>query len=141
MVVCLFLTVLGFHCCVGFFSSCRELGLLPSCGVRDSYCCDFSCRRAQAVGRSGFRSCGTRAQWLRLPGSRAQAQWLRSTRGLSYSAACGIFPDQGQTCVSCIGRGILHHRATREALREILMLSSFSISEMFSGSKSLPWTF
>lgn len=62
--VCLFLTVLGFHCCVGFFSSCRELGLLPSCGVRASYCRDFSCRRAQAIGRSGFRSCGTRAQWL-----------------------------------------------------------------------------
>lgn len=29
----LFLTVLGFHCCVGFFSSHREPGLLPSCGV------------------------------------------------------------------------------------------------------------
>ena len=39
--------------------------------------------------------------------------------GLGCSAACGIFPDQGLNSpafnVSCIGRWILNHRATREA--------------------------
>ena len=29
-----FLAVLGLHCCVRFFSSCGEWGLLSSCGVQ-----------------------------------------------------------------------------------------------------------
>ena len=37
--------------------------------------------------------------------------------GLSCSAACGIFPDQGSNpCLPCIGRRILNHCAIREAL-------------------------
>ena len=38
-----------------FFSSCREQGLLSSCGMRDSHCSDFSCG-SQALGCSGFSS-------------------------------------------------------------------------------------
>ena len=34
---------------------------------------------------------------------------------LSCSAVCGVFPDQVSSCVSCTGRRILHHWATREA--------------------------
>ena len=37
-------------------------------------------------------------------------------RGLSCSMACGIFQTRDQTHVSCTGRWILYHRATREAL-------------------------
>ena len=69
-------------------SSYGERGLLSSCGVRVSHCSGFSCGRAQALGHAGFSSCGT---------------------GLSRSVACGIFPDQAQTCVFCIGRWILYH--------------------------------
>ena len=35
--------------------------------------------------------------------------------GLSCSAACGIFLDQGSNRVPCAGRQILNHCATREA--------------------------
>ena len=35
--------------------------------------------------------------------------------GLSCSVACGIFLDRDQTRVSCVGRWILYHWATREA--------------------------
>ena len=35
--------------------------------------------RAQALERTGFSGCGSRAQSLQLPGSRAQAQWLWCT--------------------------------------------------------------
>ena len=37
--------------------------------------------------------------------------------GLSCSAACGIFQDRARTRVSCIGRWILNHCATREVRR------------------------
>ena len=49
----------------------------------------------QSMGSShtGFSSCGTRAQQLWLVGSRAQAVVV--AHGLSCSAACGIFTDQG----------------------------------------------
>ena len=56
---------------------------------------------------------------------------LRSTgstvvaRGLSCSAACGIFLDQGS--ISCIGRRILYHWATRE----VLILSEVEYIFMF----------
>ena len=29
--------------------------------------------------------------------------------GPSFPSICGIFPDQGQTCVPCVGRQILNH--------------------------------
>ena len=52
------------------------------------------CRRgARILGRSGFSSCSTEAQQLRLLGFRAQAQEPRCV--LSCSRACGIFTDQG----------------------------------------------
>ena len=40
--------------------------------------------------------------------------------GLSCSAACGIFPDQGSNPCPRIGRQILNHCAPREALDCIL---------------------
>ena len=35
---------------------------------------------------------------------------------LSFPSICGIFPDQGQTCVPCVGRQILNHGTTRAFL-------------------------
>ena len=52
----LFLAVLGLHCWL--FSSCGEWGLLSS-GVRASHCSGFSCYRAPALERAGFRNCGS----------------------------------------------------------------------------------
>ena len=37
-------------------------------------------------------------------------------QGLSCPLACGIFPNQGLTCVPCIGRWSLNHWTTREVL-------------------------
>ena len=59
----------------------------------------FSCE-IQAPGYSGFSSCSTWAQYLRLPGSRAWLQALEHgsevvIHGLSCSEVCGIFPPQG----------------------------------------------
>ena len=70
------------------FSSCGKQGLLSSCGERASCCGVFSC-------------CGSRSTSSRCVGSVAVAPGLQSTgsivvaHGLSYSAAHGIFPDQG----------------------------------------------
>ena len=52
-----------FCLCWGFvaaraFSSCRERGLLSSCGARASRCSGFSCCPAWAIERVGFSSCG-----------------------------------------------------------------------------------
>ena len=61
-------------------------------------------------------STGSRAfglQYLQLPGSRAQARELRCT-GLVTSRHVGSSWIRDQTRVSCIGRQIPHHWATRE---------------------------
>ena len=83
--------------CVGF--SLRWLLLLRSTGSRSM----------------GFSSCGTQAQQLWLMGSRAQAQqlWPMGLVALQY---VGSSQSRVQTCVPCIGRRILNHCATREAL-------------------------
>ena len=47
-----------------------EWRLLSNCGAWASHCSGFSCCRAQAPGHTGFSSCGTWAQSLRLWGSR-----------------------------------------------------------------------
>ena len=56
------------------FSSCRERGLLSSWGAWASHCSGFSCHGAWTLGRVSFSCCSMQAQWVRLPGSRAQAQ-------------------------------------------------------------------
>ena len=68
-----------FGCAVSFllhwlFSICVEQGLLSSCCVRASLCDGSYCFRPQVLGLTGFSSCSTWAQWLGLPGWRAQAQ-------------------------------------------------------------------
>ena len=53
------LAVLGLHCCMGFFSSCRKWGLLSSGRVQSSYTGDFSCYKASALGHVSFSRCGS----------------------------------------------------------------------------------
>ena len=81
----LFLAVLGLRCCARAFSSCGERGgLSPS---RPLLLRSTDCRHAGSVVVA---------------------------HGLSCSAACGIFPDQGSNPCPCIGRQTLNHCATRE---------------------------
>ena len=62
--ISLFLAGLSLHCLMQAFSSCCTQGLLSSCGTLASHGSDLSCCRAQALGPSGFSSCGTWAQQL-----------------------------------------------------------------------------
>ena len=70
--------------------------------------------------RVGFSSCSTRAQLLWLTGSRAQAQQLWCT-GLVALRHVGSSRTRARTYVPCIGRRILNHCATREALYNIFL--------------------
>ena len=109
----LFLAVLGLSCCARAFSSCGKWGLLFIA------VCRLSLRWllllwSMGSRRTGFTSCGTRAQQLWLVGSRTQAQQLWLT-GLVAPRHVGSSRTRARTCVSCIGRRILNHCATREA--------------------------
>ena len=64
---------------------------------------------------AGFSSCGAWAQQLWLTGSRVQAQQLWRTRLLAPWHV-GSSRTRIQACVPCIGRWILNHCTTREAL-------------------------
>ena len=93
--------------CVGF--SLRWLLLLRSMGSRHM---GFSSCGSWALERR-LSSCGTQAQQLWLTGSRAQAQQLWCT-GLVAPQHVGSSRTRARTHVSCIGRQILNHCATRE---------------------------
>ena len=95
------------------FSSCPEQGLLSSRRVRASGCSDFSCCKAQALVCE-LHLCGTWAQQLQLAGSRAQTQKLWRV-GFVAPWPVGSSWIRDPTCIFCIGRQILDHRATREA--------------------------
>ena len=99
----------------GLFSGFGERGPLSSWGMWASHCGGPFCCRTGAVGNASFSSCNRRAQYLWLPGSRAQAQplWYRGSVATQLVGSSWIWDG---TCVFCIGRQILHHWATREAL-------------------------
>ena len=82
-----------------FAAACRLSLVAVSGGYSLLPCVGFSLPwllLLQSTGSrcTGFSSCSTWAQQLWLAGSRAQAQQC-VVHGLSCSAACGIFPDQG----------------------------------------------
>ena len=83
------------------FSSCGKQRLLSVLSAWASHGSGLYCCGAGARGCVGF------SHWS--VGSVAVAQ------GLSCFVACGTFPDRNQTQVSCIGRQILYHWASREA--------------------------
>ena len=85
----LFLVFLGLCCFAQAFSSCGEWGYFSL------WCMDFS------------------LWWLLLLWSTGSVVVVCR---LSCSMACRIFPDQGSTCVPSIGRWILIHCTTKQAL-------------------------
>ena len=102
------------------FVAARRLSLVVvsgSCSLL--WCAGFSLRwllLLQSTGsrRTGFSSCGMRAQQLRLAGSRAQTQQLWHT-GLVAPRHVGSSWTRNQTCDPCIGRRILNRCTTRAA--------------------------
>ena len=89
----LFLAALGLHCCTQAFSSCSEQGLLFIAVRR------LLIEVASLVVEHGLQACGLQQLWHM--GSAVVARGLQSAgseimaHGLSCSAACGIFLDQG----------------------------------------------
>ena len=77
------------------------------CGVQASRGGGLSHCGARTSGCLGFSSCGVGAQYLQLPGAKAQVQ-MRWT-GFVAPRRMGSSWIRDQTCVSCIGRQILHH--------------------------------
>ena len=103
------------------FVAARGLSLVAASGGYSSLrCAGFSLRwllllRSTGSRRPGFSSCGTRTQPLWLAGSRAQAQQLWCM-GPVTPRLVGSSRTRARTCVPCVGRRILNHCATREAL-------------------------
>ena len=64
---------------IASFSSCSERQLLLTCAAWASHCGDLFCCGAGGLGCLGFSSWAMCVQYLWLPGSRAQAQWLWHT--------------------------------------------------------------
>ena len=103
------------------FVAARGLSLVAASGGYSSLqCTGFSLRWllllwSTGSRHTGFSSCGTWAQQLWLAGSRVQAQQLWHT-GLVAPQHVGSSQTRGRTRVTCIGRWILNHCATSEAL-------------------------
>ena len=99
--------VLGLCCCTDF-----------SLVAVSSGCSSWQCGGLSLQWLLLWQGAGPRAwglQQLQFLGSRAQAQRLWHT-GLVAPRYVESFWARDRTCVSCIGRWILHHSATREAL-------------------------
>ena len=114
----LFLAVLGLCCYARAFSSCGEWRLLFVAMQWLLLLRSMGCRCV------GFSSCSTRARQLWLTGSRAQAQQLWHT-GLVAPRHVGSSRTRVRTHVPCIGRQILKHCTTREALEIVNYLFVF----------------
>ena len=96
------------------FFSCSRWRVLSSCNVQASQIGSFSCA-AQALGHTGFSSCGR--------GLSSYSSWALERRLNSFGTG-GLVAlwhvrfswIRDKTHVSCIGRWILYHWATWEAL-------------------------
>ena len=112
--------VLGL-CCAWAFLQCGEQGLLPSCGAQASHCGGFSrCgARASVAAARGLCICSHQALEHRLSSFGAQAGCSKIRR------VCG---SRDWTFVSCIGRQILYHWVTREALIIFYYLKYFPLT-------------
>ena len=76
------------HCVQAFFS-CSKQGVFSICSVRASHCGGCFCCGALVLGRTGFRSCGSRALEQGLSSCGTQA-WL--LRGMWNLPGPGIKP-------------------------------------------------
>ena len=104
----LFLAVLGLCCCARAFLQLRRVGATLRCGARAPYCSGFSCYRAWSLG--------TRALVVAALRLSSCSAW-----GLVALQHVGSSRTRDQTCVPCIGRRILNHCGTREALQYSFM--------------------
>ena len=84
-----FLALLSHGCCADFSLVAANRGY---CDAQASHCGGFPCCRAQALGCLGFSSCGA---WGQQQGLLQSKGAIVVSHGLSCSATCGIFLDQG----------------------------------------------
>ena len=114
------------------FGAARGLSLVVVSGGYSSLrCAGFSLRWLLLLWntgsrRMGFSSCGMWAQKLWLVGSRAQAQYLWCT-GLAAPRHLGSSRTRARTRVSCTGRRILNHCATREVPGQSFLKKLYSM--------------
>ena len=94
-------------------------GLLSGCGTQASHCGAFPCYGAwaQAFRIQEFRLAGS---VVIAPGPRALAQLLWHT-GTVAPRHVASFQPRDWTLVSCTGRRILYHWATREAQFQLFL--------------------
>ena len=110
------------------FVAARGLSLVASNrGYSSLWCAGFSLQwliLLQSTGSrcAGFSSCGMWAQELWHSGSRMQAQQLWC-KGLVAPQHVGSSQTRARTRVPCIGRWILNHCTTREALLSFFNLN------------------
>ena len=102
-----YLTVLGLCCCTGFSLVVASMGYSPV----------VVHRRLIAAAS--------------LVEHRLYSVWASVVvaHGLSWPSTSGIFPDRHQIRISCIGRWILYHWATREPLIAVLIYISLIITD------------
>ena len=112
----LILVVLGLCYCERAFSSWGERGLLSSCGARAFHCCGFFVAERGGLSARGLHSCSSWELKYRL---RAVCVPLRCM-GLAAPWHVGSSWIRDWTHVSCTGKWILYHLATREALKNFL---------------------
>ena len=95
--------MLGLRCCTGAFSTCRELGLLfiALCRLLTG---GFSCRRAWALGHTGFSGHGSWALKHRFSSHGEKDLLLHHIWKLPL---CSV--HRNQTCVPYAGKWILIH--------------------------------
>ena len=108
------MAVLGLPCSMQASFSCVEQGLLFVAVGRPLIAV------ASLVAEYGLQACGLQQLWL--ADSRAQAQQLWHM-GLVAPWHVGSSQTKDRTCVSCIGRWILIHCATREVPIILFLLS------------------
>ena len=101
------LVALGLHCCTAFPLAVGSRGYTPAGGAQASHCGGSSCCRAQALGHLGISRCAVPGLW---------------SAGLVSPQHMGFSRTRDQTCVSCFGRWILYHWATKEALYDCLLM-------------------
>ena len=94
------------------FSRCREQGLVSSCRAQASRCGNISCCGARALGCLGFSSCGS---------------WALEHKFNSCGARQLLHSMWDLTCVSCFGRWVLYHWATRETLVDVFYTFSSEV--------------
>ena len=102
-----------FYLFIGSAESSLLHRLFSSCGTQASHCCGFSCCRAQTV----------RAQRISSFSSSALEQRF-SSRGAWHVRSSWI---RDWTHISCTGRGILYHSATKEVLSCIFDALEFEL--------------